>query len=97
MTREELFEMAAEVGILMRLQDHPEPSKLERFAALVAAAERAHWEPQLARVTRAGNFADVASAIDAEREACAQVCEKMFWAMDDGTECADAIRARSKK
>jgi thioesterase domain-containing protein len=29
-----------------------------------------------------------------EREACAKVCEAMKWYMDDGEECAYAIRAR---
>ena len=29
-----------------------------------------------------------------EREACAKVCEEMTWYMDDGEECAAAIRAR---
>jgi hypothetical protein len=29
-----------------------------------------------------------------EREACAKVCEAMNWYMDDGEECATAIRAR---
>jgi len=29
-----------------------------------------------------------------EREACAKVCEAMTWYMDDGEECAIAIRAR---
>jgi hypothetical protein len=31
---------------------------------------------------------------EAEREACAKVCEAMNWYMDDGEECATAIRAR---
>lgn len=41
MTREEIILMAHEVGILMRSHEHQvEPTKLERFAELVAAAER---------------------------------------------------------
>ncbi len=31
-----------------------------------------------------------------EREACAKVCEAMNWYMDDGEECAKAIRARGQ-
>lgn len=31
-----------------------------------------------------------------EREACAKVCEAMNWYMDDGEECAAAIRARGQ-
>jgi hypothetical protein len=33
-------------------------------------------------------------AIEQEREACAKVCEAMNKYMDDGEECATAIRAR---
>jgi len=33
-------------------------------------------------------------AIQAEREACARVCEALNKYMDDGEECAAAIRAR---
>ena len=41
MTREEVIRMAHEVGILMTSHQHQiEPTKLERFAALVVAAER---------------------------------------------------------
>jgi hypothetical protein len=35
-------------------------------------------------------------AILAEREACAKVCEAMNKYMDDGEECATAIRARGQ-
>ena len=31
-----------------------------------------------------------------EREACAKVCDVMTWYMDDGEECAKAIRARGQ-
>ena len=34
-------------------------------------------------------------AMQAEREACAKVCEQMNHYMDDGDACAAAIRARS--
>ena len=33
-------------------------------------------------------------AIQAEREECARVCEAKTWYMDDGGECAAAIRTR---
>ena len=39
-------------------------------------------------------FANLVAA--AEREACAKVCEAMNKYMDDGEECAAAIRARSQ-
>jgi hypothetical protein len=35
-------------------------------------------------------------AIKEEREACAKVCESMNKYMDDGEECAAAIRARGQ-
>ena len=41
MTRDDIVRMAHECGILMRSHKHQEePTKLERFAALVAAHER---------------------------------------------------------
>ena len=41
MTRDEIVQLAWDCGILMRShQFQNEPTKLERFAALVAAAER---------------------------------------------------------
>jgi GTPase involved in cell partitioning and DNA repair len=36
------------------------------------------------------------TAIALEREACAKVCESMNKYMDDGEECATAIRARGQ-
>jgi hypothetical protein len=38
----------------------------------------------------------VEMAVAKEREACAQVCEAMNKYMDDGEECAAAIRARGQ-
>ena len=35
-------------------------------------------------------------AVKAEREACAKLCESMSKYMDDGEECATAIRARGQ-
>ena len=41
MTRDDIVKLAWDCGILMRSHQHQdEPTKLERFAALVAAAER---------------------------------------------------------
>jgi len=44
-------------------------------------------------------FAEMAwhAAVKVEREACAKVCDVMTWYMDDGEECAKAIRARGDK
>jgi hypothetical protein len=43
-----------------------------------------------------GLEAEIRRAVEAEREACAQVCEAMNKYMDDGEECAAAIRARGQ-
>ena len=83
------------------------PSDLERFAALIAAAEREAmieqgWR-QCAKGQRTTQFCGmVEQAVLAEREACAKVCEENA---DDDTEgewdsacisCADHIRARGQ-
>jgi hypothetical protein len=69
---------------------------LERFASLVAAAERE------ARSMRWDEL--IAKAVEAEREACAKVCDEMEQKAE-GTECckwptpadcAHAIRARGQ-
>jgi len=44
-----------------------------------------HWEPDA-----------IKAAVLIEREACAKVCESMNKYMDDGEECAAAIRARGQ-
>jgi phosphoserine phosphatase len=44
--------------------------------------------------SKAGLEAEIRKAVEAEREACAKVCEAMNKYMDDGEECATAIRAR---
>ena len=44
-----------------------------------------HWESDA-----------IKAAVLIEREACARLCEDMKWYMDDGEECAAAIRARGQ-
>lgn len=39
----------------------------------------------------------VRHAIEAEREACAKVCEESHWSLDDRAEYAAAIRARGEQ
>ena len=81
--------------------------KLERFAALVAAAERekvARWQIGSGYTTGHGDtIEDLLVELEwqvreSEREACAKVCEE-HWEID-GTqtakEFADAIRARGQ-
>jgi hypothetical protein len=69
MTRDEVIRIAWEVGIFMqshRSQD--EPTKLERFAALVAAAEREACARVAEDFERFGDTRDVAAAIRARGE-----------------------------
>ena len=76
---------------------------LERFATLVASAERERLTD--AAMKAAEKAVDVAVAL--EREACAKVCDVIAQKMDDGGEgptgnigwvidCAEAIRARGQ-
>ena len=66
------------------------PEFLERFADLVRADEREETN----RRANASWSLMCEKMVAAEREACAKVCEAMTWYMDDGEECAIAIRAR---
>lgn len=89
MTRDEIIKLAREAGFnveqgfLLRVTGIDED--LERFAALVAAAER---EACLEMV---------GILVEAEREECAKVCDQMD---HDGVmiaaDCAAAIRARGQ-
>jgi hypothetical protein len=71
--------------------------RLERFAALVAAAERERlkWDGIHSCHSECDRPAcvNLRKAVEAEREACAKVCEQKWGA----AECADAIRARGEK
>ena len=59
MTRDEIVQMAREVGIFMQSHQHQvEPTKLDRFAALIAAAESrkvAEWMLQRSYATGHGD------------------------------------------
>ena len=96
-----IIQMAVEAGLLRTGEGWTEPhrwglTEIEKFAALVAAAERnrtwtqSHWT----------EYERSIAAI--EREACAQVCEARF--MGDlnredmeARRCAEAIRKRGEK
>ena len=99
MNREEIIRMAREAGYGEAMADLHAPA-LERFAALVAAAERYRpWTQE--------HWTDYDRSIAAaEREACAKVCEDLRhphgysaetvdW-VDGADKCAEAIRARSQ-
>jgi hypothetical protein len=106
--REEIMRMAAESGLThpMNCISH---GVTERFAALVAAAERDRmisegWR-QCAQGQKTSQFCAVAEQVrQEEREECAKVCEEQNarWADDRRAiyatdECAAAIRARGEK
>ena len=112
MNREDIIRMAEEAGFFiqqneiysMSTQSDQELTEwIERFAALVASAERERLTD--AAMKAAEKAVDVAIAL--EREACAKVCDVIAQKMDDGGEgptgnigwvidCAEAIRARGQ-
>ena len=108
MNREDVIRMAREAELIMEtdcttpwVEDHDLTPYLERFAALVAAEERAEMAKHCAEITRAAVTKAVDGAIALEREACAKVCEdeaeKQFDNMDIPlTIAADLIRARKE-
>ena len=99
MTRDDIIRMAreAEIGDSHGYIIANEQAHLERFAALIAAAERNrtwtqdHWTEYERGIAAA------------EREACAKVCENGTFLHDFSPEavysraCARAIRARGKE
>ena len=105
MNRDDIIKMAREADIYMG--GHPmNPlnvylGDLERFAALVAAAERekvARWIIHKGYATGHGDtIEDLLTELEwqvaePEREACAKVCDG--WMHANGNDCAEAIRAR---
>jgi len=97
MAREAGFNL--EQGFLLRVTGIDED--LERFAALVAAAERnkvAQWMIDRSYATGHGDTTeDLLKELEwqvreSEREACAKVCDEYEWAMN----AAQAIRARGQ-
>jgi hypothetical protein len=94
--REQIIEMARKsgAGVLTSAMplEHPWvflPVELERFAALVAAAERKRSEQEMAMMSE-----HCAEQILMEREACAKVCEDDFG--NGALNLAAAIRARGE-
>ena len=83
MNREDVISMALEAGFTWEPINNI-VGPLERFAALVAAAERAACAEHYLAVMR--------KAIEEEREACAKLCETQ---QSNWNYCAAAIRARS--
>lgn len=93
MNKEDIIRMAREAG-LVNWEATAYANELERFAALVASAERERLTD--AAMKAAEKAVDVAIAL--EREACAKLCEQYENDMGYGQpqKCADAIRARGQ-
>ena len=101
MTQEDIIRMAREAGFSSAVGKHIALDvDLERFAALVAAAERNSWPAEMEAMERQVNILTdaLAQAKAEEREACAAICDR-FQARDVGmqpADCAGAIRARGQ-
>jgi hypothetical protein len=106
MNREEIIKLAREAGfesnsLGVTYTSGWLPDLLERFAALVAAAERDRmisegWR-QCAQGQKTSQFCAVAEAIrQEEREKCAKLLED-FARFGDTRDCIAAIRARGEK
>ena len=90
MTRDDIIRMAKEVGWSF-MEAGLESRRLERFAALVAAAKDAEHQQTLALQQRSYER-EIQLEVEAEREECAKVAFEL-----GGNRCdvvADAIRAR---
>ena len=98
MNREDIIRMAREAGLDPDLWNYTDA--FERFAALVASAERESLRESFRVVTAA----EASAAILHEREACAKLCEEMRTyvgrnnavTQSSAQDCATAIRARGQ-
>ena len=117
MTREDIIRMAREAGLSDTgvregfIFFQPGTDGLERFAALVAAAERnkvAQWMIARSYATGHGDTVEdllkelAQSVREEERELCAQVCDEIANAPSNmvlgvALDCAAAIRTRVEK
>ena len=99
--KEDIIRMARESGII---QPEIVFTHLERFAALVAAAERErailiakNMKEELEAKFEQTYMEGVIAGAAAEREACAKLVEDEFDYCGDELIVADAIRARGQK
>lgn len=91
MNKDDIIRMAREAGDDWDNTLPEDKAFLERFAALVAAAEREKFKVHAAALVRDARH----DATEREREECAKVCDG--WLHADGDQCAAAIRARGEK
>ena len=97
MNREDIIRMAREAGIANSWDLNWQDKIIERFAALVASAEREVWERKYARLQSLMDIRETQPnkpCCLAEREACAKVCEDSVEYAGDTL--AEAIRARGQ-
>jgi hypothetical protein len=97
MTQDEIMKIAHKAGLHIATDVKWMPiiglEYAEKFAKLVAQHERDKLIDAAMKAAEKG----IDTAIALEREACAKVCESMNKYMDDGEECATAIRARGQE
>jgi hypothetical protein len=117
MTQEDILRIAREAGFYTNngtvfVNGCDIGADMERFAALVAAAEReklAHWMRSMGYATGQGKTTEdlldflgvgIAEGLEAEvlmeREACADICDQHASVEGIAQRCADQIRAREK-
>ena len=102
MNRDDIYRMAKEAGFMtLFINEDTWIPYLEKFAKLVAAAERERikWDSIHSCHPECDKPVCVAvrEAVEAEREACAKVAEEWQLGIDDPkyqTDCAFAIRER---
>lgn len=98
MNREDIAKMAADAGFLTLSIFDEFIDKFEVFANKVASAEReriiAANAPEIQKIN--AHFKELESAVAAERERCAQICDSIAANAVLGTanECARAIRGQ---
>jgi hypothetical protein len=107
MTRDDVIRTAREAGLHLYVNDlteEPYALIVERFAALVAAAERKQIisanAPEIERINE--YIKTLEEAVADERSACAQVCDEIAnkpsnMVLGVALDCAAAIRARGEK
>jgi hypothetical protein len=92
MTKDDIIRMAREAGCVDPMVFF---GAYERFAALVAAAERKNYEHTLA-LQQKSYEREIQIEVEAEREACAKVCDQVGDRDRDSHayDAAAAIRSR---
>ena len=99
MNREDIIRMARQAGSLIEAVQEKDLQWLERFAALVASAERERIKqanaPEIERIN--AHIKELEDAVKAEREACAKVCADWSdYTKGIAPTLAEAIRARGQ-